>query len=153
MLAYVYYDDANPHGAWAAYMGMGRSDPVLRGIDDVDNDRQANRIISRITKAVGSDLDATIARDLRVVVYGWLAYTFELCRQRVMDPTIDGDRVADSCAHALLDAISRMPGIPTALAEAVDDPLADANRAPRVGGARHHGLMTAVTDPWRSSAP
>ncbi|BBY28553.1 TetR/AcrR family transcriptional regulator [Mycolicibacterium sediminis] len=122
VLAYVYYDDANPHGAWAAYMGMGRSDPVLRGIDDVDNDRQANRIISRITKAVGSDLDATIARDLRVVVYGWLAYTFELCRQRVMDPTIDGDRVADSCAHALLDAISRMPGIPTALAEAVDDP-------------------------------
>ena len=119
VLAYVYYDDAHPHGAWAAYMGMGRSDPVLRGIDDVDNDRQANRIISRITDAVGSEMDATIARDLRVVVYGWLAYTFELCRQRVMDPTIDGDRVADSCAHALLDAVSRMPGIPAALADAV----------------------------------
>ena len=34
-------------------MGMGRSDPVLRGIDDVDNDRQANRIIDRITEAIG----------------------------------------------------------------------------------------------------
>src|SRR5689334_19106430 len=109
VLAYVEYDEAHPHGAWAAYMGMGRSDPVLRGIDDLDNDRQANRITSRITEAVGADMDDTLQRDLRVVIYGWLAYTFELCRQRVMDPTIDGDRVADSCAHALLDAISRMP--------------------------------------------
>lgn len=64
-------------------------------------------------------MDDTLQRDLRVVIYGWLAYTFELCRQRVMDPTIDGDRVADSCAHALLDAISRIPGIPAALAAAV----------------------------------
>lgn len=119
VLAYVHYDEAHPHGAWAAYMGMGRSDPVLRGIDDLDNDRQANRITSRITEAVGADMDDTLQRDLRVVIYGWLAYTFELCRQRVMDPTIDGDRVADSCAHALLDAISRMPGIPAALAAAV----------------------------------
>lgn len=119
VLAYVEYDEAHPHGAWAAYMGMGRSDPVLRGIDDLDNDRQANRITSRITEAVGADMDDTLQRDLRVVIYGWLAYTFELCRQRVMDPTIDGDRVADSCAHALLDAISRMPGIPAALAAAV----------------------------------
>lgn len=119
VLAYVHYDEAHPHGAWAAYMGMGRSDPVLRGIDDLDNDRQADRITSRITEAVGADMDDTLQRDLRVVIYGWLAYTFELCRQRVMDPTIDGDRVADSCAHALLDAISRMPGIPAALAAAV----------------------------------
>ena len=41
VLAYLHYDEAHPHGAWAAYMGMGRSDPVLRGIDDMDNDRQA----------------------------------------------------------------------------------------------------------------
>jgi AcrR family transcriptional regulator len=119
VLAYVHYDDDHPHGAWAAYVGMGRSDPVLRGIDDLDNDRQANRISARITDAIGDTLDPKFERDLRVIVYGWLAYTFELCRQRVLDPTIDGEWVAASCAHALLDAIARVPGIPPELAAAV----------------------------------
>jgi AcrR family transcriptional regulator len=113
VLAYLDYDEAHPHGAWAAYMGMGRSDPVLRGIDDVDNDRQANRIIDRIAAALDQPLDAAAARDLRVVVYGWLAFTFEMCRQRIIDPTVDAGAVADACAHALLDAVGRLPGLPS----------------------------------------
>jgi AcrR family transcriptional regulator len=112
VLAYLQYDDEHPHGAWAAYVGMGRTDPVLRGIDDMDNDRQANRIIERFTEAIGEPLDSKVERDLRVLVYGWLAFTFEMCRQRVMDPSIDAGQVADSCAHSLLDAIARMPDIP-----------------------------------------
>jgi AcrR family transcriptional regulator len=111
VLAYLEYDEAHPHGAWAAYMGMGRSDPVLRGIDDVDNDRQANRIIDRLNESIG-ELDSKLARDLRVIVYGWLAFTFELCRQRIVDPSIDASYVADSCAHALLDSVARIPGLP-----------------------------------------
>ena len=113
VLAYLDYDEAHPHGAWAAYMGMGRSDPLLRGIDDVDNDRQATRIIDRIRDSLGESLDAGAERDLRVVVYGWLAFTFEMCRQRVVDPSIDAGAVADTCAHALLDAVARIPAIPT----------------------------------------
>jgi AcrR family transcriptional regulator len=112
VLAYLRYDETHPHGAWAGYMGMGRSDPVLRGIDDVDNDRQADRIIVRITGALDGPLDPKVARDLRVLVYGWLAFTFEMCRQRVIDPSIDAGEVADACAHSLLDAIARMAGIP-----------------------------------------
>jgi AcrR family transcriptional regulator len=112
VLAYLEYDEAHPHGAWAAYMGMGRSDPVLRGIDDVDNDRQANRIIDRFNEAIG-ELDSKVERDLRVIVYGWLAFTFELCRQRIVDPSIDAGYVADSCAHALLDSVTRIPGLPS----------------------------------------
>jgi AcrR family transcriptional regulator len=112
VLAYLQYDDEHPHGAWAAYVGMGHTDPVLRGIDDIDNDRQANRIIERFTEAIGEPLDSKVERDLRVLVYGWLAFTFEMCRQRVMDPSIDAGQVADSCAHGLLDAIARMPDIP-----------------------------------------
>jgi AcrR family transcriptional regulator len=112
VLAYLEYDEAHPHGAWAAYMGMGRSDPVLRGIDDVDNDRQANRIIDRFNEAIG-ELDSKAERDLRVIVYGWLAFTFELCRQRIIDPSIDAGYVADSCAHALLDSVTRIPGLPS----------------------------------------
>jgi AcrR family transcriptional regulator len=118
VLAYVEYDEAHPHGAWAAYMGMGRSDAVLRGIDDFDNDRQANRIIARITDAFGDALDTKLERDLRVLVYSWLAFTFEMCRQRIMDPSLDTGLVADSCAHALLDAVVRLPDVPTELANA-----------------------------------
>lgn len=108
MLAYLHYDEAHPHGAWAAYMGMGRSDPVLRGIDDVDNDRQAYRIIDRIAAALGDPLGSKVERDLRVLVYGWLAFAFELCRQRIVDPSIDAGNVADACGE--LAARRHRPG-------------------------------------------
>ncbi|WP_283611266.1 TetR/AcrR family transcriptional regulator, partial [Mycolicibacterium poriferae] len=104
VLAYLHYDEGHPHGAWAAYMGMGRSDPVLRGIEDIDNDRQANRIIDRIADAVGGAMGADVERDLRATIYGWLAFTFEMCRQRLLDPSLDADLIADLCAHGLLDA-------------------------------------------------
>jgi len=119
VLAYVRYDEEHPHGAWAAYIGMGRSDPVLRGIEDIDNDRQASRILGRIANAAGGEMDSKVERDLRVTTYGWLAFTFEMCRQRLIDPSIDAGYLADACAHTLLDAIGRVPGIPVELAEAV----------------------------------
>jgi AcrR family transcriptional regulator len=119
VLAYVHYDEQHPHGAWAAYMGMASSDPVLRGIEDIDNDRQADRIIARIMEAVGGAMDSKVERDLRVTIYGWLAFTFEMCRQRLIDPSIDAGYVADACADTLLDAIGRVPGIPAELAEVV----------------------------------
>lgn len=118
VLAYLRYDEEHPHGAWAAYLGMGRADPVLRGIDDIDNDRQANRIMSRIGQAAAEPLDPKLERDLRATVYGWLALTFEMCRQRLLDPSIDAGFVADTCAHALLDAVGRVPGLPPELVDA-----------------------------------
>jgi AcrR family transcriptional regulator len=119
VMAYLRYDEEHSHGAWAAYIGIGRSDPVLRGIDDIDNDRQANRIMGRIAGASGREMDSKVERDLRITVYGWLAFTLEMCRQRIMDPSIDAGYVADTCAHALLDAIGRVPRLPTELVEAV----------------------------------
>jgi AcrR family transcriptional regulator len=119
VLAYLRYDEEHPHGAWAAYIGMGTSDPVLRGIEDLDNDRQANRIMSRISGAVGAGLDSKVERDLRITIYGWLAFTFEMCRQRILDPSIDAGYIADTCAHTLLDAVGRTPNIPAELADAV----------------------------------
>jgi AcrR family transcriptional regulator len=119
VLAYLRYDEEHPHGAWAAYIGMGRSDPILRGIEDIDNDRQANRIITRIHETIGDGMDSKVERDLRITIYGWLAFTIEMCRQRLMDPSINAGYVADTCAHGLLDAIGRVPGIPSALGEAV----------------------------------
>ncbi|MEW5811342.1 MAG: TetR/AcrR family transcriptional regulator [Actinomycetota bacterium] len=119
VLAYLRYDEEHPHRAWAASMGTGLADPVLRGISDVDNDRQAERILGRMTAVVGEPLDAKVERDLRATVYGWLAFTFEMCRQRLADPSLDRDFIADLCAHALMDAVGRVGGIPATLAEAV----------------------------------
>ncbi|PRC53155.1 TetR/AcrR family transcriptional regulator, partial [Mycobacterium sp. ITM-2017-0098] len=64
------------------------------------------------------DMDPKIERDLRATVYGWLAFTFEMCRQRLIE-SLDADFIADLCAHALMDSLARVPGIPAGLAEAV----------------------------------
>jgi hypothetical protein len=124
VMAYLRYDEQHPHGAWAAYMGMGRADPVLRGIEDVDNDRQANRILGRLAEGAGTALSQDLQRNVRATVYGWLAFTFELCRQRVLDSALDADYIADSCAHALLDALARTPGLrlPVEMAPFAEEP-------------------------------
>lgn len=118
VLAYVEYHDTHPHGSWAAYLGLGRSDPVLITIDDRDNDRQMERIMSRVLE-LAPGLDAKVERDLRAVVFGWLAFTLEMCKQRMRDPSLDPGYVADICAHSLLDTVARVRGIPDELAEAV----------------------------------
>jgi AcrR family transcriptional regulator len=123
VMAYMAYHEQNPEAAWAAYVGLGRSDPVLLGIDDEAKTRQREHIMSRIGEVVasvpGEALEPHVERDLRVIISGWLAFTFELCVQRIMDPTTDANRLADACAHSLLDAIVRVPGIPDDLEEAM----------------------------------
>ncbi|MBI3214181.1 MAG: TetR/AcrR family transcriptional regulator [Mycobacterium sp.] len=118
VLAYLEYHESHPHGSWAAHVGMGRTDPVLVGVDDADNVRQMERILGAVQEVV-ADLDSKVERDLQAIVYGWLAFTLELCRQRIVDPSLDAGQLADSCAHCLLDAIERVPGIPADLSAAV----------------------------------
>jgi len=123
VLAYMAYHEQNPEAAWAAYVGLGRSDPVLLGIDEEAKNQQMEHIIVRIRELLGSvgcSLESHVERDLRVILSGWLAYTFEICRQRIMDPTTHADRLADACAHTLLDSIARVPEIPDELAEAME---------------------------------
>jgi AcrR family transcriptional regulator len=123
VLAYMAYHQQNPEAAWAAYVGLGRSDPVLLGIDEEAKNRQLQHIMERIGEVVdsvpGAKLEPDVERDLRVILHGWLAFTFETCRQRIIDPTTDADRLADACAHTLLDAIGRVPEIPPGLAGAM----------------------------------
>ena len=120
VLAYVEYHERYPHGSWAAYIGPGRTDPLLLGIDDADNARQMHRILDEMRAIVTDELGSRTERDLRVTVYGWLAFTLEMCRQRIVDPALDANRIADACAHALLDAVARVPGIPAQLTEAIN---------------------------------
>jgi AcrR family transcriptional regulator len=118
--AYVEYHERHPHGSWAAHVGRDRSDPTLLGIDDQDNERQMQRILDAVG-TVAPNLDSKVERDLQAIVYGWLAFTLELCRRRIADPSLNADHISDACAHALLDAIARVPAIPAALAGAVAD--------------------------------
>ena len=124
VLAYMAYHQQNPEAAWAAYVGLGRSDPVLLGIDDEAKNRQLEQMMARIGNIManvpGAKLEADVERDLRVILNGWQAFTFEICRQRIIDPTTDAERLADSCAHSLFDAIARVPEIPEELSRAVE---------------------------------
>lgn len=123
VMAYMAYHEQNPEAAWAAYVGLGRSDPVLLGVDDEAKNKQLEHIMSRIAdlleRVSGTKLEPDIERDLRVICHGWLAFTFELCRQRIIDPTTSAERLADSCAHSLFDAIARVPEIPDELSHAM----------------------------------
>src|SRR5215472_14621098 len=98
VLAYFAYHEQNPEAAWAAYVGLGRSDPVLLGIDDEAKNRQLEQMMTRIGTIMagvpGAKLGADVERDLRVILNGWMAFTFEICRQRIMDPTTDAERLA-----------------------------------------------------------
>jgi AcrR family transcriptional regulator len=122
VMAYFAWHEQNPEAAWAAYVGLGRSDPVLLGTSDEAKDRQLEHIMARIGELldrVGKKLETEIERDLRVICHGWLAFTFELCRQRIIDPTTNAERLADACAHSLFDAIARVPEIPEELSHAM----------------------------------
>lgn len=122
VLAYMAYHEQNPEAAWAAYVGLGRSDPVLLGVEDDAKNRQMEHIMSRINQLLtelNTSMEPDVERHLRVILHGWLALTFEICRQRIIDPTTDADKLADACAHALLDAIARVPEIPEQLGEAM----------------------------------
>src|SRR3984957_11091902 len=119
VLAYMQYHQEHPHAAWAAYVGLGRSDPVLLGIDDEAKDRQMEHIMSRVMEVDGSGnpLDPDVERDLRIVIHGWLALTFEVCRQRIIHPDPDAGPLSDTCALALLAAIIRVDNTPDRLAK------------------------------------
>ncbi len=118
VLAYLRYHEQHPHESLAAHVGLGRSDPMLRWADEADNARQMQRILDAIHDVVPV-LPELVERDLKTVIYGWLAFTLELCRQRIIDPSLDAGHLADACAHALLDALGRVSGIPNLLASAV----------------------------------
>ena len=121
VLAYMYYHEQHPHSSWAAYVGLGRSDPVLLGIDDATKNRLMMHVMNRIIEVEGKEkgLEPEVERDLHVIVHGWIAFTFELGRQRIMNSALDAGQLADTCAHTLMDAIARVSNITKELAEAV----------------------------------
>ena len=120
VLAYLHYDESHPHGAWAAYVGMGTLRPRSarhRGHRQRASDQPASWTGStrRSAAAWTPRWNATSASRCTA---GW-PITMEMCRQRIIDPSIDAGQIADTCAHALLDVVGRVPGVPAELTEAV----------------------------------
>ncbi len=124
VLGYMAYHEQNPEAAWAAYVGLGRSDPVLLGTSDEAKNRQLEHIMGRIHGLLdgipGAKMEPEVEHDLRIILNGWVALTFEICRQRIIDPSANAERLSDACAHALLDSIGRVPDIPPELAGAME---------------------------------
>ena len=75
VMAYFAWHEQNPEAAWAAYVGLGRSDPVLLGTSDEAKNKQLEHMMARINEVVskvpGAKLEADIERDLRVICQ-WL---------------------------------------------------------------------------------
>jgi len=67
----------------------------------------------------GGQLEPQVERDLRIVIHGWLALTFEVCRQRIIHPDTDAGHLSDTCAHSLLEAIIRVNNVPERIAKSM----------------------------------
>ncbi len=105
VLAYTAtWRQASAQGVWepATAWGLGRADPDAAwprrppgaGVAGAERGRPGSSTVCGRPRA--NRWTAPPARDLRATVYGWLAFTFELCRQRVLDPTLDAGFVADT---------------------------------------------------------
>ena len=114
------YHQEHPHAAWAAYVGLGRSDPVLLGIDDEAKDRQMEHIMNRIIEVTdpGNQLEPDVERDLRIVIHAWLA-NGSRCAGSASFTRRPMRRPQRHLRHSLLDAITRVNNIPEQLAKAV----------------------------------
>lgn len=123
VLANVDYHRRHPQALWAVHVRMGRYDPVLVEIDDEIKSRQRQLIVAAASASVPAALEnglpPAVDRDLRVTVSGWQFFATEMCRQTLMDPSIDAEYIADACAYALFDAVARVPGIPAELVNAL----------------------------------
>jgi AcrR family transcriptional regulator len=64
VLAYMAYHDQNPEAAWAAYVDMGHTDPVLLGITEEAKNRQLENIMTRIGEVVAGVQEAKLVPEI-----------------------------------------------------------------------------------------
>ncbi|SLE70461.1 TetR family transcriptional regulator [Mycobacteroides abscessus subsp. massiliense] len=70
-----------------------------------------------VDHVAGDEMTPALVTDLKVVIRAWLAFNQELARQRALNPELDVDWLADTSAHAMIDAVRRMPNIPQAVVD------------------------------------
>ncbi|WP_439031768.1 TetR/AcrR family transcriptional regulator [Gordonia terrae] len=115
VLGYLDAYAEHPHAADSIVLGAGASEPRVRDRDQADRARLRELIVEQFRIELATPLPEGTASLLRAVVGAWLAYTQEFIREWVIDRELDRDRIADLCAHTLLDTVVRLPGIPADL--------------------------------------
>ena len=121
VLGYLDQYENHPHAADAILVGIGSTEPALIDRDHRDHEYLSNLMVGRLREMMDSELPSRAEALMPVIVSAWLAFTQEFMRQWVLDRTIDRDEVADRCAHALLDAFVRLPGMPLEAVKLLDE--------------------------------
>ncbi len=112
VLGYLDQYAKHPHAADSIVLGVGAADPRIADRDEADRVRLRELIVEQFRQEFSAPLPAAADDLLRAVVGAWLAFTQEFIRCWVSNRELDRDQIADLCAHSLLDAAARVPGVP-----------------------------------------
>lgn len=115
LLTYLRYQEDHPYAPITIFRMRGSGDPTVAEIEQHENDKQTDRIMTALHFVAGTEFDDALNTELRVVIRAWLAFNQELARQRTLNGELDVNRLADTSAHALMDIIGRVPGVPQAV--------------------------------------
>ncbi|QUR66146.1 TetR/AcrR family transcriptional regulator [Mycobacterium spongiae] len=115
VLVYLRHDETHPYSTRTIYLEMGRGESFLRAIEDIDYHRVVDLIMTVLDRAMGAAFDTQVRGAVQATVFSWVGFAGEFCSQRVVDPSLDADQLAGTCAHMLLDALGRLPGFPADL--------------------------------------
>jgi len=112
VLAYMAYHD-RIQSRMAAYVDMAIATPCCSASPRTQ-DRQLENVMTASRGLAGCKKQNWNRMSNGICGrHSWLDRVhLRVCRQRIIDPTTDAERLADSCAHTLLDAIARVPDIP-----------------------------------------
>ncbi|PXW35565.1 UNVERIFIED_CONTAM: TetR family transcriptional regulator [Williamsia faeni] len=117
VLGYLEQYENHPHAADTILLGIGDTDPQLISRDHRDREYLSNLVVGRLRDMLDVELPEDAQQLMPVIVGAWLAFTQEFMRQWALHRSIGRDEVADRCAHALLDALVRLPGLPDEVVE------------------------------------
>ena len=111
VLGYLKAYEDYPTIAQASFQETIATDSRMLNRDKYDRRQQSALVVNQIQLLNGSGLGSLGDRMLSLTATAWMGFVEQAIRSWVLAPTVDRDVVADICAHALLDAVLRVPGL------------------------------------------
>lgn len=115
LLVYFQYQDENPHVPISVLQMIEAADPTATAIEQREHGKQTDRIVTVLRAVAGDELTADLEARMRVVIRAWLAFNHELARHHASNPNSESEWLAETSAHAMIDAARRIPGLPSSL--------------------------------------
>ncbi|MUM16415.1 TetR/AcrR family transcriptional regulator [Mycobacterium sp. CBMA271] len=115
LLVYLHYQEEHPYAPVTVFRMIDSADPTVTAIEQQEYDKQTDRIMAVLDHIAGNEVTPQLDIELRVVIRGWLAFNQELARQRSLNPQLDVNWLADTSAHAMIDAVRRVSNVPQAV--------------------------------------